>query len=345
MLRHIFLLLLSEICEVAALYKSSAVDQVSGVLTARVGENVSLKCSYQDDTVNYVFWYQQQLGGKPAIISRQMVLETQATISSAFRGRFEVEAKVKEGNNLLIIRNIQPSDSATYFCGILEYSAIEFGQGVFLHVTSSSSSTRAVVHQPRLEPLQQGDSVNLSCTVNAEACAGEQSFYWVRHGAAQPAVMFHRAGRCVQDSESLRRECTSNLALRAVSSSDAGTYYCALDSCGEIVFGNGTRVQIKGGSTSDTHLLVYGLSAALAASIILLLILAFFTYKVNEKSCSVCKGSVSHPAGPAASEGSSRDVNFLHYVPLSLKRSSDRHRQGQSVETDCVYSRVKSRKE
>ncbi|XP_034532071.1 uncharacterized protein LOC117807117 [Notolabrus celidotus] len=337
---YMVIVLLSEIFQVAAVNKISSIHQDRGLKTARVGYEVTLHCTYQDDTVNFLSWYKQSLGGKPDIISTRMKLNPEATISSAYKERFRVIAK--KGINHLVIRDIQLSDSATYYCGILEFNAIEFGEGVFLQVKSSSSNITAVVHQPALELLRAGDSVNLSCTIYTEPCAGEQSFYWFRHGAAQPAVMYHSKGQCEADSESHMKSCILNLAVKSVSSADAGMYYCALASCGETVFGNGTRVQIEGGSASP-RLLVYCLSVALAVSIIVLLVLAFILHR--KESCSVCKGTVSHSACSATPDAVGQSADALHYAALSLNRTRERHRKEGSTEAECLYSKVKSRKE
>ncbi|KAK5848597.1 hypothetical protein PBY51_006196 [Eleginops maclovinus] len=122
---------------------------------------------------------------------------------------------------------------------------------------------------------------------------------------------------------------------------DTRMYYCALASCGEIVFGNGTKVEIL--RDSPKLLLVYCLSLALAVSIIALLTLAYIMYKLKKKSCTVCKGTVSHQAC-SASNNASQDAGILHYAALSLNRSRERPHQEDNVEGVCVYSGVKSRK-
>lgn len=232
---------------VSAVNKTSGITQDSGVTTAKVGETVTLRCFCQDDAVTFLSWYQQSLGGKPLIISTRMKHKPEASIVPAYKDRFQVEAQSEGGANHLIITDVRLSDSATYYCGILEFNAIEFGQGTFLHVKTSPSNIRAVVQQPALESLQWGDSMNLSCTIYAEPCAGEQGLYWFRHGAAQPAVVYRSAGQCMNDSAShIKRNCTLNLVIKSVSTSDAGMYYCALATRGEIVLGEGTRVEIAG---------------------------------------------------------------------------------------------------
>ncbi|XP_078132016.1 immunoglobulin kappa light chain-like isoform X2 [Sander vitreus] len=283
---YIFFVLLSEICEVSAVNKTSGVTQDSGIITAKVGENVTLKCFCRDDAVTFLSWYQQSLEGKPLIIASWMKQSTEASIFPAYKERFKVLVQSEEGVNHLIIKNLRVSDSATYYCGIVEFSAVEFRHGAFLHVKTPQPNIQAVVHQPALEPLRLGDSVNLSCTVNAGACAGNQSLYWFRHGVAQSAVMYHSAGQCKQlSNEESNMSCTLNLALKSVSFTDTGMYYCVLASCGDIVFGSGTRVEIE----RVPLLLVYSLIVALAVSIIVLLVLAFIMYKLKKKSCSVCK--------------------------------------------------------
>ncbi|XP_069015424.1 uncharacterized protein [Embiotoca jacksoni] len=337
----IFLVLLCKIYQVQVIQTSSVIQDI-GVKTAKVGENVTLHCVCRDDAVTFLSWYQQTLDGNPNLISTRMKESREANIYTTFKERFQVSALREKCINHLIITNLRLSDSATYYCGVLVFNNIEFGQGVFLQVETRLSNIRSTVHQPAMEPLRLGESVNLSCIVNAEACVGGQSLYWFRHGASQPAVVYPGEGRCTSLSSEKPHTayCTLNLAIKSVSSSDAGTYYCALDSCGEIVFGDGTKVEIVA-----PPLLVSCLSVALAVSITVLLVLAFIMYKVQKKLCSVCKGTVSHVACPAASDAVSQEADSLHYAALSLKRNSEQHHQEDNMENVCVYSRVRSRHE
>uniref|UniRef100_A0A3B4VB37 Uncharacterized LOC111226911 n=1 Tax=Seriola dumerili TaxID=41447 RepID=A0A3B4VB37_SERDU len=327
---------------------TSGIIQDSGVIKAGVGESVTLKCVCQDNAVTFLSWYQQSLGGKPQIISTRMKHKKEADMYPAYKERFQVSTQNKEGSNHLTITNLRTADSAIYYCGILEFNAIEFGQGAFLHVKTSTSNIQAVVHQPDFEPLWPGDPLSLSCTVYAKPpCEGEQSLYWFRNGASQPTVMDPSGGQCTSPSDETSHmiNCTANLTLKSTSSSDAGMYYCALASCGEITFGNGTRVEIVDVSTKVSPLMVYILSVALAVSIIVLLVLAFIAYMLNKKLCYVCKGTVSHLTCSAASDTRSQDADMLHYAALSVKRNNKQHGQDDNMGTDCVYSRVKSRKE
>ncbi|XP_039896733.1 uncharacterized protein LOC120739120 [Simochromis diagramma] len=335
----VFLAILYKICQVLAAHKNSSVIQESGIKIAKVGENVTITCICQDDAVTFLSWYQQSLGGKPNIISTRMKHSPEADIYAQYKDRFKVLVEGKK--EYLKITNLSLSDSGTYYCGVLVFNAIEFGQGLFLHVKSPATSIGSAIDQPTLKPLRLGDSLNLTCTVEAEPCAGELNLYWFRHGASQSAVMYPSEGHvCADISQETphRRNCTLNLAIKSVSSADAGIYYCALASCGEIIFGNGTKVEIAG-----SPVLVYLLSAALGGSFIVLFVLAFIMYKLRKNLCSVCKGAVPHQTC-TVSDAVSQDADSLHYAALSLKRSSKQHRQEENLDNICVYSRVKSRK-
>lgn len=228
--------------QVATGEKTSDIIQDRGVMTADVGQTVTLKCVYEGNDITFFSWYQQRLGGQPFSVSFLMKNKKKATISPPFNERFQVEGGDKR--NHLKISDLRPSDSATYYCGVLEFSTIKFGPGVFLHVKTSLSNIRTLVYQPSSEALWLGDSLNLSCTVYAEKCAGEHNLYWFRHGVAQPAVMHQNVRHCMTESHA--RNCTSYFSIKSAQVSDAGVYFCALASCGEVAFGNGTRVQITG---------------------------------------------------------------------------------------------------
>lgn len=223
---------------------SLIINQDSGIIAAAVGKTVTLKCSCQTDTVTFFTWYRQSLGGKPLIISTRMRHNSEASINNEYKERFRV--KSGEGINDLTISSLVPSDSAMYYCGILEFNAIEFGEGAFIHVRESLPSIPFVVYQPALEQLRLGDSLNLSCSVHTEKRTREHDLFWFKHGADKPAIIYQNVGQCMNETKSGTKNCTSYFTIKSVNSSDAGMYYCVLVSYGEIVFGKGTRVTIAG---------------------------------------------------------------------------------------------------
>ncbi|CAB1345276.1 unnamed protein product [Coregonus sp. 'balchen'] len=136
----------------------------------------------------------------------------------------------------------------------------------------------SVLQQPVSESVQLGDSVTLNCTIHTETCAGEHSVYWFKHGSGEshPGIIYthvDRSDQCERSPEagSPTQSCVYNLPKRNLSLSDAGTYYCAVASCGEILFGNGTKLDY--GCKEDHVLLVYCLGVALALCVILIIVL------------------------------------------------------------------------
>uniref|UniRef100_A0A3Q4H545 Ig-like domain-containing protein n=1 Tax=Neolamprologus brichardi TaxID=32507 RepID=A0A3Q4H545_NEOBR len=111
-------------------------------------------------------------------------------------------------------------------------------------------SNYSVVQQPtESEPVRPGDTVTLECSVLSEsqACPGDYNVFWFRAGSqkSHPNIIYsdgNRKNECEKRSETQKR-CIYRFS-KNVSSSDAGTYYCAVATCGEIIFGNGSSVEL-----------------------------------------------------------------------------------------------------
>ena len=130
---------------------------------------------------------------------------------------------------------------------------------VFNHADGNDQRfvSQTVVLQPVSASAQLGDPVALQCSITSQRtdhsnqCQGEPSVYWFRSGPSHPAAIYmngNRSGEC-QDSSgppSAPQSCVYTLPKNNVDSSDAGTYYCALAACGEVVFGSGTKLDITG---------------------------------------------------------------------------------------------------
>ncbi|GLD70444.1 uncharacterized protein AKAME5_002176200 [Lates japonicus] len=115
---------------------------------------------------------------------------------------------------------------------------------------SQRTSNYTVVQSPTVsDPVRPGDSVTLQCSVLSESenktCPGDHSVYWFRAGSdkSHPEIIYTDGNDCEKRSDSLR-SCAYHFSNN-VSSSDSGTYYCAVATCGEIIFGNGTKLDIE----------------------------------------------------------------------------------------------------
>ncbi|XP_021470677.1 uncharacterized protein LOC110531681 [Oncorhynchus mykiss] len=232
--------------------ESSSISQKNGLKSANVGDMVVLDC-FNKGNVGVMFsWYKQTFENIPQLISTIYKLDKNATFYQEFKNnpRFSVEGG--QGKNNLMIADVELSDSGTYYCGSSYGNNLEFGKGVILIIKGSDSRNMIILQQPVSESIQPGDSVTLNCTVHTETCVGEHSVYWFRHGSGeshQGIIYTHgdRSDQCEKSPEagSTTQSCVYNLPKRNLSLSDAGTYYCAVASCGEILFGNGTKLGVE----------------------------------------------------------------------------------------------------
>lgn len=110
----------------------------------------------------------------------------------------------------------------------------------------------SVQQQPVLESARLRDSMTLQCTVATDRCAGEHSVYWFRHnsGESHPGIIYTHGDSsawCKKNPKagSPTQTCIYSLPKTNLSYADSGTYYCAVAACGEILFGNGTKLDMN----------------------------------------------------------------------------------------------------
>uniref|UniRef100_A0A672IND7 Uncharacterized LOC115406914 n=2 Tax=Salarias fasciatus TaxID=181472 RepID=A0A672IND7_SALFA len=138
-----------------------------------------------------------------------------------------------------------------------------FLRGVLLKVKAPPS---AAVHP--------GESVSLQCSVLSDSekktCSEDYRVHWFRAGSHQshPSFIYTHGGKaeCGKSSQ----KCFYSFSKK-VSVSDAGTYYCAVAACGEVMFGNGAKLDIRESKEEDlkrANTALYSLGAAFVASMI-----------------------------------------------------------------------------
>lgn len=118
----------------------------------------------------------------------------------------------------------------------------------------SESSRSTFLQQPASDSVKPGESVTLNCTLHTGTSDTEHSVYWFKRENSRDShlgIMYvdtHSRSQCEQSlgPEIPARGCVHTLSKRNASVLDAGTYYCAVASCGEILFGKGTRLDVGG---------------------------------------------------------------------------------------------------
>eukprot|EP00063_Salmo_salar_P087582 XP_014062417.1 PREDICTED: uncharacterized protein LOC106608792 [Salmo salar] len=329
------------------------VIQPTPVMVTELGDTVTLTCFCPDESVTRFIWFKQSFGQEPLHMASSLYVGQDSYYSINFIKDFTETKRlgVRRGDYScnLTISKTEPGDSATYYCSTTAIYELTFGEGTVLIVKDSESNSMSVLQQPVSESVQPGDSVTLNCTTYTETCVGEHSVYWFRRGSGEShtgIIYTHgdRSDQCEKRPEagSPTQSCVYNLPKRNLSLSDAGTYYCAVASCGEILFGNGTKLDIEDHRT-DPLVLVSCLGVVLGVTFTLIIVLVCIMYKMNKTTCVQCRGLVSQTRGPAVtqSDAGDQDGNSLHYVALNLSNKKNRSRRQRGHMETVVYAGIR----
>ncbi|XP_028285194.1 uncharacterized protein LOC114450933 [Parambassis ranga] len=246
---YVTCLFLGKLAQKTCQSTSVHLTQKSGFISANVGESVTLRCFYDTQLVATYFWYKQTLGQKPKIISKFYVYDKNATFLDEYKNNPRFSLDTGNGKNHLMISDLQFSDSASYYCASSFSVSFEFREGVTVSIKGSGLNLKPSVSQSVSESFQPGGSVTLNCTVHSGTCDGEHSVYWFRHSEeSRPGLIYTHGGRidqCERKVDTQTHTCVYSLPLRNLNPLHNGIFYCAVASCGHIVFGNGTKLDIQ----------------------------------------------------------------------------------------------------
>ncbi|XP_035772335.1 uncharacterized protein LOC118456043 [Neolamprologus brichardi] len=242
-------LIVGNIVQKTHLQPQASVYQDKDFILVDVGENVSLQCFYEGDDYALILWYKQTLGQKPRLISTFYVYDTKITFYDEFLNNPRFTLDTENRRNNLNISDLKINDSATYYCACSYRFVLTFAEGTIVKVREAGLKNTALVHQSPSETIQPGGSVTLNCMVHAGTCDEEHSVYWFKETeASRPGLIYTYGGKndhCGTKTNPQADACVYNLPMKDLNMSHAGTYYCAVDSCGHIVFGNGTKLDFE----------------------------------------------------------------------------------------------------
>ncbi|XP_072519298.1 uncharacterized protein [Salminus brasiliensis] len=216
----------------------------SEILSVKLGELATIRCSSGESSNTEVrMWYKQRLEHSPLEVASKLGTK-EAVMSSQFsHSRFKIN---KAGNTLtLTIENVSKKDEGMYFCGAGEAKTLTFSNSTFLAVTGDIKIS--VDQTPVLESVSSGESVTLQCTVLSEISPKDLRVLWFRSAAGRsfPEIIYtdHNSSSSRQcETSSSPHSCVYNFSKNILNDSDAGTYFCAVSTCGKIFIGNGTTV-------------------------------------------------------------------------------------------------------
>uniref|UniRef100_A0A3P9C664 Ig-like domain-containing protein n=1 Tax=Maylandia zebra TaxID=106582 RepID=A0A3P9C664_9CICH len=304
---------------------------------AHVGETLTFECQCEDKSAVMLYWYKQTLGNRPQLMSTYYKHSRNGTFQDPFNDpRFSLLT-----GNLLKISDLRTSDSATYYCVMSNLYDFKFCEGTIVSVKGSDQNIRALVYQLSSETLQPVHSMVLNCIVQPGTCDGEHSVYWFRKSEASlPGIIYTNGSRndpCERKPNTQGSTCVYNLPMKSLNLSQ---HYCAVASCGHILYGSGTAVK-------ESLLLVHFFSGALALTAILTGFLAFKLYKLSKQhrrcagKCYTFKATLSfdHPL-----HQDSEYKENLHYAALRNHKTNRSRKKTDQTQSECVYSSVKEQR-
>ncbi|XP_041653980.1 uncharacterized protein LOC121516659 isoform X2 [Cheilinus undulatus] len=224
-------------------------DEKTEIKTVHVGDDVKLTCPRKTSAFyssTMLFWFRQVSGDLPEFLGGAYSYDSDIVNKTP-----HTTLKQEPGTFVLIINQTQLSDSGLYFCVEQEGFKMTLLKGVFLRMKESDITT--IIQDLSADP-HHPDLMTLQCSVLSDSetktCPGNHSVFWFRSGSdeAHPSVIYthgNRRDECEESPETQSpQKCVYSFS-KTVSSSDAGTYYCAVATCGQMLFGNGTEINIE----------------------------------------------------------------------------------------------------
>uniref|UniRef100_A0A3B3VAT4 Ig-like domain-containing protein n=1 Tax=Poecilia latipinna TaxID=48699 RepID=A0A3B3VAT4_9TELE len=220
------------------------------MVTVQLGDPVTLSCAFSEkfQSTAWLHWYKQSAGDtlKFIVLQQKSIKPNFERNVSTSRIAATYDNKVSN----LTIRKTVLQDEGMYHCAHMDWT-VSTWTGTYLSVKANSRRTLSytVLQNPVSDPARPTDSETLQCSVISEseskACSGEPSVFWFRSGSEQsyPQII-HSTDKGLRDCENTTsntlKKCSYSF-YKNFSSSDTGTFYCAVATCGEILFGNGIK--------------------------------------------------------------------------------------------------------
>ncbi|XP_049442826.1 uncharacterized protein LOC125895073 [Epinephelus fuscoguttatus] len=322
-------------------------DHIFETKTVGVGQSVTLTCPRNRLSLSSLFWIRLVSGTFPEILGATYAVDLGVDVETR-----RITAKQGPGTFVLYITETRIRDTAVYYCIKVTQSKMTFLRGTFLRIKGPEPDITAVTQDPS-DPVRPGDSVTLQCSVLSDSekktCPEEHRVYWFRAASdeSHPSVIYAQVNSsdgCEKSPEAHSpQKCVYSFS-KDVSSSDAGTYYCAVATCGEILFGNGTKVDIEGASTcsQDAVAVIFLLCAVLAISLIVVAVL-IYAMKKKENDCYSAAVAVQRNSGGRKSQQRDEDTQVYSAVVFTvMKTGSGAIKDSRAAERQRIYAAVKA---
>ncbi|XP_062405556.1 uncharacterized protein LOC134095858 isoform X1 [Sardina pilchardus] len=316
----------------------SVASQPDQVIISKPGDNVTVKCITPKGKSPYLFWYQQRMGQMLRIICVAQSNTDPQYYNEFKNSHFSIERM--EGAFNLEIRNSTWSDEAMYYCGSKKPNGlIDFGNGTFVRIkddTQMTNNTVAVIQSLTSDSTHPAHSEPLQCAAVRETGTEELSLFWFGPATREspPGLISTYRNSSTCETRSLlgcmHEQATSN-------DSNAATCHCAVNKCGQMLFGNETPSQAE----SSVDYIIHALGGAICLCAMLDVVLIYSYCK--KKACVNCQGqsSMHVQTNACLSREASHQKDESYTVLHFSQRATPGNRQRTEPFQQSVYSDVR----
>ncbi|XP_070819145.1 uncharacterized protein [Chaetodon trifascialis] len=320
------------------------------VSTVQLGEPATFTCHLPNAQVSRreLHWYKQSAGDTLKLIVTLQKSLTPSYASDYSGSRLKVNFE-NNFSNLTILKTIQ-EDEGTYHCAVTEWAVKTVWSGTYLLLkgdTQRTSTLTVVQWTTGADQVLSRDPVTLQCSVFSQnkTCPGDHNVFWFRVGSnkSHPSIIYTDEWRH-DECDKAQRSCVYRFS-KHVSSSDAGTYYCAVATCGEILFGAGTKLPIEQSASSVFIALLIVIVCLVISLIGNIVFMCYRTprpkgeFKGTKSAFSGARhDSLSQPVHDITGGGDDLNYAALH---LSERKAASGRKKRELKADESVYAQVK----
>ncbi|XP_053735615.1 uncharacterized protein LOC128767534 isoform X1 [Synchiropus splendidus] len=300
-------------------------------LKVQVGHDVTLSCHHNDSRLwqGHFYWIRHTAKHVPEVLAAS----PQHGSPEAKIPRITV-TRPRSSEFVMDLSGAHLSDTGFYFCIETQYLNLLYYNATFLLVTDTEPHKTAVV---QTSPLEQ--KKKLQCSVLSDtkksSCSEEDRVFWFKSGddESTPDLLIAHENRGDECQQASPHTCVYHLPIN---SSDTGTYYCAVVSCGRVLFGNGTKHKDP---DKQPDLVTVVLGCSLAVNLVVMALLTGVIMKQHLKLKTAMKQTQTglHEDQQQVTE----DV-LVYAAPTYNKRKTARKENNANMD-NVIYSGVRGR--
>ncbi|XP_023008521.2 uncharacterized protein LOC101467488 [Maylandia zebra] len=319
-------------------------DLFFGTKTIGVGENATLTCARPTSEYDAtLYWIRIVSGSWPELLGGTFAFDYAGVNKTP-----HITTKQEPGTFILEIIEVNQSDTGLYYCIKVRQLAMTFLKGTFLRIKGLEPTINDTIQVFPSDHVHPGNPVTLQCSVfsNSEnkTCPRNHSVFWfnVRSDKSHPNAIYpnENSDKCekIQEASSTQK-CVYSFS-KNVSSSDAGSYYCAVATCGQIIFGNGIRLDVKELTTWNLQKATTAIFLLCAVLVTSLVVIAYLIYTIKKKTCNCCK-DVGTVSGEEQSQQTVEDSVVYSSTTFTWRKTDKVEQMSSRKAEETVYTGVR----